>query len=197
MHFQIFPPTLICHFGVALKEKSREREREREGSFNSSLYAIWNRLCFISHSDDFRRCNGAAAYLFYDQWHYVSVPSFGTSLARLLVLAIEFRAVQIWAAASFCCSHLSSFLCSLACLSSSRKVNSEYEREKNGIRRVNVSATNFLTIIDDPIFLEWIQLIFLPDFLFDRSCRTKKKQQPFLCPCKKNNRETYICTYDS
>lgn len=29
MHFQIFPPTLICHFGVALKEK---RERERDAS---------------------------------------------------------------------------------------------------------------------------------------------------------------------
>lgn len=59
-----------------------------------------------------------------------------------------------------------------------------------------MSATDFLIIIDDPILLEWMQLIFFffPDFLFDRSCRTKKKSS-YSCPHAKkeeNNTETYI-----
>lgn len=68
--------------------------RERERGFNGSLYAISNGLCFISHSDDFRPCNGAVPYLVYDQWQYISVLSFGTALLHLLVLAVEFSAVQ-------------------------------------------------------------------------------------------------------
>lgn len=39
----------------------------REKGFNGSLYAISNGLSFISHTDDFRPCNGAVPYLLYDQ----------------------------------------------------------------------------------------------------------------------------------
>lgn len=85
--------TSICHFGVALKQNVTYAP-QRERGFNGSLYAISNGLCFISHSDDFRPCNGAVPYLVYDQWQYISVLSFGTALLHLLVLAVEFSAVQ-------------------------------------------------------------------------------------------------------
>jgi len=113
--------TWICTFGVALKlnianasqrgrkrerKRAREREKERDRGFNGSLYAILNGLCFISHSDDFRPYNGAVHYLVYDQWQYISVLSFGTTLLHLLVLAVEFSAVQFEQqtfAAVICC----------------------------------------------------------------------------------------------
>ena len=76
------------------KTKCCIRSSERDWGFNGSLYAISNGLCFISHSDDFRPCNGAVPYLVYDQWQYISVLSFGTALLHLLVLAVEFSAVQ-------------------------------------------------------------------------------------------------------
>ena len=79
---------------LLLGEREKERKRERGRGFNGSLYAISNGLCFISHSDDFRPCNGAVPYLVYDQWQYISVLSFGTALLHLLVLAVEFSAVQ-------------------------------------------------------------------------------------------------------
>lgn len=83
--------TQICHFGVALKQNVAYTPQRQ--SFNGSLYAISNGHCFISHSDDFRPCNGAVPYLDYDQWQYISVLSFGTTLLHLLVLAVEFSAV--------------------------------------------------------------------------------------------------------
>ncbi len=114
--------TSICHFGVALKQKcfigssERERERERERGFNGSLYAISNGLRFISHRDDFRPCNGAVPYLVYDQWQYISVLSFGTALLHLLVLAVEFSAVQFEQQRLLLQSFVVIFCCFFFCL---------------------------------------------------------------------------------
>lgn len=91
VHFQTFPPPWFVTLELRWKKKN---VTEREKCFNGSLYAISNGLCFISHSDDFRPYNGAVPYLVYDQWQYISVLSFGTSLLRLLVLAVDFSAVQ-------------------------------------------------------------------------------------------------------
>lgn len=70
------------------------RASERRKALRGSLYAISNGLRFISHIDDFRPGNGAASYLLYDQWQYISALSSGTALLHLLVLAVGFSAVQ-------------------------------------------------------------------------------------------------------